>query len=234
MYKYHPVSVFDVEGVGKKGIRGKHDNRKSTRTNYSPFNLDVCEHIVQFYLRDKYVIFDPFAGWGERGAMCEKYEKVYLGYDISPVAIQYAREKFNVNNILGDSRIDDILQHDGLITCPPYWNLEKYDGNNNMSRIKTWEDFLIDYKKVWKRCVDNAYPGATYCIVVGDWRKENVFYNFSYETQRIMKELGMTCVDKVILSQKKKVNYKIMFPQCCRLGYSAKVHQYLLVFKKKI
>ena len=234
MYKYHPVSVFDVEGVGKKGIRGKHNNRKSTRTNYSPFNLDVCEHIVQFYLRDKYVIFDPFAGWGERGAMCEKYEKVYLGYDISPVAIQYAREKFNVNNILGDSRIDDILQHDGLITCPPYWNLEKYDGNNNMSRIKTWEDFLIDYKKVWKRCVDNAYPGATYCIVVGDWRKENVFYNFSYETQRIMKELGMTCVDKVILSQKKKVNYKIMFPQCCRLGYSAKVHQYLLVFKKKI
>ena len=234
MYKYHPVSVFDVEGVGKKGIRGKHNNRKSTRTNYSPFNLDVCEHIVQFYLRDKYVIFDPFAGWGERGYMCEKYEKVYLGYDISPVAIQYAREKFNVNNILGDSRIDDILQHDGLITCPPYWNLEKYDGNNNMSRIKTWEDFLKDYKKVWKRCVDNAYPGATYCIVVGDWRKENVFYNFSYETQRIMKELGMTCVDKVILSQKKKVNYKIMFPQCCRLGYSAKVHQYLLVFKKKI
>lgn len=233
MYKYIPVSVFDVEGVGKKGIRGKHEQNKSSRSKYSPFNLDVCEHIVQFYLRDKFIIFDPYAGWGERGAMCEKYEKCYIGYDISPTAIKYAREKFGVKNLLGDSRVDDILDHDGLITCPPYWNLEKYDGEKNMSRIKKWEDFLKEYKKVWKRCVDKAFPEARYCIVVGDWRKDGVFYNFSYETQRIMEELGMTCVDKVILSQKKQVNYRIMLPQCKRLGFSAKVHQYLLVFEKR-
>ena len=234
MYRFMPVSVFDVEGTGRKGIRGKSKQKESSRNAYSPFPLDVCEHIVQFYLRDKFVIFDPFAGWGERGAMCEKYEKVYLGYDISPTAIQYAKDHFGVNNLLGDSRVDDILPHDGLITCPPYFNLEKYDGEKNMSRIKTWAGFLNDYKKVWKRCVANAYPDATYCIVVADFRKEGTFYNLSFETQRIMKELGMECVDKVILSQKKKVCYRIMLPQCKRLCYSAKVHHYLLVFKKRI
>jgi len=47
-----------------------------------------------------------------------------------------------------------------------------------------------------------------------------------------MEKLGMIPFDKVILSAKKHSKIKIMLPQSKRLGYSVKVHQVLLVYKK--
>ena len=234
IYKYMPVSVFDVAGVGKKGIRGYHHqgDGTSSRSRYSPFNPDVCELIVEFFLENKNVILDLFAGWGTRASICNKYNKVYYGIDISPTAIEYAQKTYGVTNILGDSRTEPIIEHDGAILCPPYYNLEKYDGEKNLSNLKTWEEFLKDYELIYKRAIEKALPGAIYCIVVGDWRANKVYYNLSYETQRIMKKLGMKIKDKVILNQKKTTNYRMYLPQSKRLGYTAKVHQYLLVFEK--
>ena len=66
-YKYLPVSVFDVKPSGKKGIRGKqHHDKKSSRATYSPFPQDIAEWCAEYHLRDNQIIFDPFAGWGER------------------------------------------------------------------------------------------------------------------------------------------------------------------------
>ena len=43
-YKYMPVSVFDVEKLGKKTIRKKQNHyNNSSRNSYSPFPLDVAE-----------------------------------------------------------------------------------------------------------------------------------------------------------------------------------------------
>ncbi len=229
-----PVSVIDVKGVGKNGIRGdqKQGDGTSSRSEYSPFPLDVAKLCVGFFLKDKNTILDVYAGWGERHYMCALYLKTYYGIDISPKAIEYAKKNFNVDNKLGDSRTEPLIQHDGLLTCPPYFDLETYEGKNNLSRCENWKQFLIHYELIFKRCVEKADAGAIYCIVVGDWRAKHIYYNLSYETQRIMEKLGMILKDKVILSQKKTTNYCIMLPQSTRLGYTAKVHGYLLVFEK--
>tara|TARA_A100001015_G_scaffold249612_1_gene287617 strand:- start:4725 stop:5465 length:741 start_codon:yes stop_codon:yes gene_type:complete len=232
-YKYIPVSVFDVAKCGKTTIRGKQDhNKQSNRNTFSPFMEDVAEWCCEYYLRDTTFVFDPFAGWGERHKAVEQSGKLYLGYDISEKAIEYAKEKFNVVNVLGDSRIDEIPEHNGLLTCPPYWNLEKYHDKNGLDRLKKWDDFLTDYKIVWKRCVEKATPGSKYCIVLGDWRKNHVYYDLVFQTEKIMEDLGMKPFDKVVLSAKKQTKIKIMLPQAKRLGYSAKVHQMLLVYQK--
>ena len=234
-YKYIPVSVFDVEKMGKKTIRGKQNHTKSSNRNtYSPFPIDVGEWCAEYFLRDSNIIFDPFAGWGERNKTIIESGKCYIGYDISQKAIDYAKEKFGVNNILADSRKEEIPFHDGLLTCPPYWNIEKYESSNGLDKIKQWDDFLTDYRLIWKRCVEKALPGSKYCIVLGDWRKNKIYYDFQYQTEKIMEELGMKAFDKVVLSNKKQSKIKIMLPQCKRLGYTAKVHQILLVFEKPI
>ena len=233
-YKYMPVSVFDVAKCGKNTIRGKQDhNKKSNRSSFSPFLPDVAEWCSEYYLRDATFVFDPFAGWGERHYAIKKSGKLYYGYDISEKAIKYAKEKFEVDNILGDSRTDDIPIHDGLLTCPPYWNLEKYHSKEGLDRIKGWENFLEDYELVWKRTSEAAMPGSKYCIVLGDWRKNHKYYDFVYQTEKIMEKLGMKPFDKVILSSKKQSKIKIMLPQAKRLGYSVKVHQILLVYMKE-
>lgn len=233
-YKYIPVSVYDVKAIGKKGIRGKqHHEKKSSRATYSPFPLDVAEWCAEYHLRDASIVFDPFAGWGERHSAIHKANKTYIGYDISKKAIEHAKEKYNVDNFLANSLIDDIPYHDGLLTCPPYWNLEKYNNENGLDKIKHWKTFLEEYEKLWKRVTKKASSGAKYCIMVGDWRKNHVFYDFTYQTEKIMERCGMIPFDKIILSYKKISPIKIMLPQTKRLGYTVKVHQYLLIYEKK-
>ena len=68
--------------------------------------------------------------------------------------------------------------------------------------------------------------------MVGDWRKKNIFYDLSYQTEKVMEKCGMQPFDKFILSYKKISPIKLLLPQCKRLGYSSKVHQYLLIYKK--
>ena len=231
-YKYMPVSVFDVKPVGMKGIRGKqHHEKKSSRSTYSPFPGDVAEWCAEYFLKQKNNIFDPFAGWGERHSAIKKAGKNYTGYDISLHAIQHAYEKYGVQNILANSLTEEIPVHDGLLTCPPYWNLEKYS-KEGIDHIKKWGDFLENYEKIWKRTIEKAEDGALYCIMVGDWRKKHVYYDFTFQTERILTKYGMKPFDKVVLSYKKISPIKLMLPQAKRLGYTVKVHQNLLIYKK--
>ena len=232
-YKYLPVSVFDVQKLGKDTIRKKQDhNKSSSRSSFSPFPRDVAEWCSNYFLRNANFVFDPFAGWGERHKAVSDAGKFYFGYDTSQKAIDYANNNFGVINIKGDSRIDEIPDHDGLLTCPPYWNLEKYDDDKGLDRIKNWDNFLLEYKTIWKRVIDKAAPGSKYCIVLGDWRKKGIYYDLVFQTEKIMDKLGMKPFDKIILSHKKQAKIKIMLPQVKRLGYTVKVHQILLVFEK--
>jgi len=229
-YKIIPVSVIDLEKAGKDKIRGKQDHAKlSPRATYSPFPEEVADLCYEYFLRDSKNIFDPFAGWGERHSKALEYNKNYIGFDTSQFAIDNAKNVFNVNNTLADSRIDEIPEHDGLLTCPPYWNLEKYNGDG-LDRIKGWDKFLEEYEKVWKRVSEKAKPGSTYCVMVCDWRAKHVYYDLVFHTERILNSVGKP-FDKIVLSRKKISKIKIMLPQAKRLGYTAKVHEMLLVYK---
>ena len=111
----------------------------------------------------------------------------------------------------------------------PYWNLEKYE-KDGIDREKTWESFLEKYEKIWRRVTEKALPGAKYCIMTGDWRKNHKFYDLTYQTEKILEKCGMKPFDKVVLSYKKISPIKLMLPQAKRLGYTVKVHQTLLVY----
>lgn len=226
-----PTSVIDIEPQ-KKRI-GENHGTTSSRANYSPFPKEITTLCYEFYLRDSHDIFDPFAGWGERhrGALDHGFN--YVGFDISSVAIAKAKANYEVRNYLADSSTASIPAFDGLLTCPPYWNLEKYEAANGLDRAKTWPIFVTALEKVFLRCYETALPGTTFCIMAGDWRFKAVYYDLEYEISGMFKEFGAQIVDKVIVSRKKISKIKIMLPQCKRLGYSIRVHESLLVFRKQ-
>ena len=228
--KIIPVSVIYIEAQ-KKRQNENHANT-SSRANYSPFPSEISDLCYEFYLRDSWRIFDPFAGWGERHSKANDWGKSYTGVDISQAAIDAAKRDYGVDNILVDSRDYDIPEFDGLLTCPPYWNLEKYDNDDNLSRYKTWEQFLHGLDEVIDACYWAAEHGSTFCIMVGDWRKDHKYYDLEYEVSGMFKGLGADIVDKVVVSRKKVSKIKIMLPQAKRLGYSVRVHENLLVFRK--
>jgi len=225
-----PVSVIDIEAQKK---RGKEDHAKqSSRSNYSPFPVEIADLCCEFFLRDSTLVFDPFAGWGERGRACAKFNKKYVGIDISSDAINKAFTEYGIVNTPADARTFPIPEFDGMITCPPYWNLEQYASDKGMDRIKTWEGFLSDLNLVFERCFNAARIGTVFCIMVGDWRKKSVYYDLEFEVSKMFKSYNASVVDKIIVSRKKISKIKIMLPQCKRLGYSVRVHENLLIFKK--
>ena len=230
-YKYFPVSVFEVERMGKLFMRGSQTTATSSRKTFSPFPRDVAEWVVRYFLREKTTVFDPYAGWGERHAACTEDGKAYVGFDISPSAIEHARTRYGVQNVLQDSRTAPIPGCDAIFTCPPYFDIEKFDGEG-LHRLRSWEQFLVQYEEVWRRCVGALAPGGRLCVVVGDWRKAHKLYDFTFQTELIMHRLGMLPFDKVILSHKRQAPLKCMIYQTKRLGYACKVHQTLLVYDK--
>jgi len=225
-----PVSVIDIEPQKE---RGKEDhNKQSSRANFSPFPKEVTTLACEFFLKDCRLIFDPFAGWGDRAAACKAHGLSYIGYDTSIAAIDKAKFKHGIENTQADSATAAIPEFDGLFTCPPYWNLEKYDSLAGLDQKKTWPDFLIAYRHIMTRCFEAAKDHAIFCIMVGEWRKNHVYYDLEYQTCNIFSELGASVKDKIIISRKKISKIKIMLPQCKRLGYSVRVHETLLVFNK--
>jgi len=223
-----PVSVLDI-GPQNAREKGGH-NAKSSRQEYSPFPAEVASLCFEFFMRDANHVFDPFAGWGERGAAAMAHGRKYTGFDLSPVAIEEAKKK-GVRNTLANSLTETVPSHDGLVTCPPYWNLEKYAGEG-IDKRKTWEEFQADYSDILGRCWEAANIGSVYCIMVGEWRANHKYYDLEGVTRRIMHSLGAEMVDQVTVSRKNVSKIKVMLPQAKRLGYTVRVHESLLVFRK--
>lgn len=225
-----PISVIDIMAQGKR-LNENHGST-SSRANYSPFPKEISTLCYEFYLRDAAFVFDPFAGWGERAAGAKEHGKEYLGYDSSQEAIDKALAEYGVVNQWGDSTQATIPPFDGLLTCPPYWNLEKYADERGLDRAKTWEAFVDRLAFVFRRCYEAASNGAIFCIMVGDWRKDHYYYDLEWQVSTMFKNFGAATVDKVVVSRSKVSKIKIMLPQAKRLGYSVRVHENLLVFRK--
>lgn len=232
-YDILPVSVVDVERSIKKRRIGQNDfSGKSSRTIYSEFSPEAARLAYQHWLRDCKMIADPFAGWGERHYYAQKYGLNYAGFDLNPEAIDYARDEYGVENTLADSNAVNI-RFDGMLTCPPYWNLELYSKDaRGGDRKESWEAFKSWYFDIFARWYAMAERGAWFVVVVGNWRKGGVYYDLDYWTRHAFLSYGAEMMDSVILSRKKISKIKIMLPQAKRCKYSVNVHEVMNVFQK--
>ena len=224
-----PVSVVNI-APSRKNRSGEH-NARSSRAGFSPFPMEVAALCFDLYLRDCSHVFDPFAGWGERGAVAASRGVKYTGIDNSPDAIASAAQ-MGVVNTLGDSLTAPLPEFDGLITCPPYWDLEKYAGDDCLSALPSWKIFCEALWAVFRRCYDAAKPGAVFCVSMGNWRTGGVFYDLQFELADFFRCAGAETIDRVVLSRLNTSKVKVMIPQARRLGYTVKVHEYLDVYRK--
>jgi tRNA G10 N-methylase Trm11 len=228
-----PTSIINV-GEQKLDITRRErgfSSKRSSRSEYSYFSCEIAKICTGLFFKNCTKIFDPFAGWGDRHYFAKEYGYDYIGYDINPKAIEHAKKIFNVDNTLADSFNDDLpSDYDAVWSCPPYWNLEQYT-NEGIDGCKTWEGFLDKYFTIIKNACRNLSEGGTFCFYVGDWRNKGVYYDLTYQTQKILSESGMVPFDMVI-GNRKRTKISIMIPQAMKFGYTVKVHETLLVYKK--
>jgi DNA modification methylase len=85
----------------------------------------------------------------------------------------YTKENLTTHRLVqGDARNLYFLEDESIqlvVTSPPYWNLKKYNDNQNqLGNISSYEQFLIELTKVWRECFRVLVPGGRMVCVVGD------------------------------------------------------------------
>ena len=64
-----------------------------------------------------------------------------------------------------------------VLTSPPYWTLKKYDETDGqLGHVESYDEFLAELGRVWRRCYELLVPGGRLICVVGDVclsRKQN-------------------------------------------------------------
>lgn len=222
------------------------------KISQSYFNPVVAERIVKFYTEKGENILDPFMGRATRMITALALGRNYVGFDVSPKSINFNHKrldevqkeqmaKFETKATLFLSDGTKLAPEgiplaeesfDLIFTCPPYWDLEKYESvNGQLSDCLSYEEFMIKIEKSVQRCREVLKKGRHCIWVVNDFRKEGHYYNFHGDLISLFLKNRWNLHDIVI---------NVLISPYMHLGaerndelkYMAKQHEYILVFKK--
>lgn len=113
----------------------------------SIFNPVVAKYLVQKYLDEFEIVFDPFSGFSGRllGTCC--LGKYYIGQDIREETVAESLSIIQHHALSAQISSKDVLQSAGtypcLFTCPPYADVELYQDNQVVKTCDDWIDECI-------------------------------------------------------------------------------------------
>jgi len=149
------------------------------------FNPAVAAWILNCYAPGYGLCVDPFAGGGTRAIMALNHGLEYKGMEIRQVEVDATIERIENNcdnakyDIYCDSAevMSEYIQSntgDFLITCPPYYDLERYEGgHNDLSMATDYVIFLDMIETIIKETYKILKSNAISTWVVGLHRETN-------------------------------------------------------------
>jgi DNA modification methylase len=215
----------------------------------SIFDPVLCELIYKWYCPEGGNIFDPFAGGSVRGIVANYLGFNYTGVDIRQEQVESNRaqaiEILPVNRqpqwYCEDSNVwlnEHLAQgakpeFDLVFSCPPYGNLEVYSDLEGDISNKNYTEFLEIYRKIIFKACKFLKPGGFACFVVGDFRDKHGFYHgFVGDTVKAFQHSGVGFYnDAVLLNALGTAMLRANMHM--KTGKLVKVHQNVLIFKKK-
>tara|TARA_Y100000034_G_C6841403_1_gene380751 strand:+ start:211 stop:1119 length:909 start_codon:yes stop_codon:yes gene_type:complete len=192
LIEYDNSELGKVEGAAKARGGGY-----AKKLRYSIYNPDQAYFILDYYTRPGDVVLDPFMGRGTRPIITLHLDRKYIGYDTSKKTVELNQglieRKMNdkVDNaklIHGDGTsaesykdfINRDLKVDAVFTCPPYYNIEKYSGEDgDLSQLKhnEFDDRINEmFSNLYKVIKTSSYKDVEFypvIITVGSLRKGN-------------------------------------------------------------
>jgi len=199
--------------IGRSGKKSKYrfDSVYGGKITASVFNPTVAQILINCYAPNIGICFDPFGGGGTRAIIAAKNGLQYIGVEIRKEEVQavYDRCKHcgvldSVTIIHGNSQECPTIENnsaDFCYTCPPYYNLEKYEGGkNDLSMSETYEDFLSGIEKVIAESHRILKVGSFSCWVVGLHRnKEGELLAINHDIAKLHQQNGFFFKEEIIL-----------------------------------
>jgi DNA modification methylase len=217
----------------------------------SEFNPTIAKNIISFWSEKDDIILDPFSG-RSRALISYAMNRKYYGYEISSDAYNYMLDEFEelglfenewfTNNIkvynkdcmylLEDLEDDSV---DLVFTCPPYWDLEKYE--SSPGQLSDYVDYSVFLDELMNRLIaasQKLKPGKYLVIVLGDFRKRGKYISFHSDLLQKMGKMQDLILHDVIVAQNIPFNTSAFyFGAIKHKKFTSKAHEYILVWKKK-
>ena len=201
--EWQQQKTFWLDDLGIKSEIGR-DEQKTGMINLqnltgmtlalkSVFDPVLVEILVRWFSNVGEVVYDPFCGGSVRGVVSGWLGRTYIGTDLSQEQIDENRKQ--TENIwknknppekailpcfeIGDAANPESYPKqpvDLILTCPPYFDLEKYgNGENDVSGM-TWADFKVAMQSVADNCISALKGNGFIIFVVGDIRDKVGYY----------------------------------------------------------
>lgn len=247
-----PLSIFKPTKESKSKWEdaylsdGLDEQRRSDDAEYLPgytfseFHAGLTENILKFWSMRGSKVVDPFAGRATRAYVSKKLQRDYIGFEISPKTYKRVCNHFknkemtapiiNSDGILMKEIPDDSA--DLVFTCPPYFNIEKYESvSSQLSDETNYESFMDKINICVKNCFRVLKNGAFACWVVADMRSGGKYLNFHGDVISSFRNNGFIQHDVVILENISPFA-ALQIGKTAANRYTSKIHEYLLVFRK--
>jgi DNA modification methylase len=238
--------VNDIKSFDYKNIKGHDDFITSGRGSFlSKFNSEYAKRIIEMWSKEGDDIVDPFSGRSSRPLVSTLMGRNYVGFDVIKDNLQEAEEQYNTlkkERSLGklklihssSEHIDKHLQDssaDMIMTCPPYFNIEKYESvDGQLTDIRTYEEFLKTYKVILEKSIKILKPGCFFVMVLANFR-DGKLRDFCSDTKDILKK-HLTYHDEIILEMSPAKRHPLYTQAITNLN-CLKTHEYCLVFRKE-
>lgn len=236
--------INNFESLDFKGAKSPGAGMIST---FDPF---LCELMIKWFSQEGDTILDPFAGGIVRGGVASFLNRAYIGIDISAKQIEHNESRWSeisqkytikyapsyklcdsneyLDNVMGAFSVDMVL------TCPPYYNLERYtDMPEDLSNSKSYNAFINSYKEILCKCAQLLKSGGYMVLVVEEIRdKDGNMYGFVPDTVKVCQNAGLKYYNELILMNpiaSLGIRSTKYFEASRKVG---RHHQNVLVFKK--
>lgn len=243
--KYDNIVLTDDIRNMSNGIKGICTVRTRGGINYySSFNPILADNIISYWSKEGDIILDPFAG-RTRSIISAAKKRMYYGFEVSKKVHAVVQKAINTNQtmlpiipqVYNDDCISvlnyNIPNVDLIFSCPPYFNIEKYPScKGQLSDIKNYNDFLESFKERMKMCCTKLKDDGYVILVIGDFRINKKFHCLHVDTINMMKSIGFNIHDVIVRQSVTFNRAAIRFGACKKTKITAKVHEYILVFKK--
>ncbi len=223
------------------------------------FPLELPRRLIEIYTHKGDIVLDPFLGIGTTVLAAKELGRRGIGFELNELFAEQAQQRVasqlpfegveepKIHN--EDSR--KILEFikpetvDFIVTSPPYWDIHRQrrtadykeakpysEAKNDLGNINDYYDFLNELKDVFGKAYQTLKPDKYCAVIVMDLRKEKKFYPFHIDVTSMMTDIGFELIDIIIWDRQQE--YNNLRP----LGYPYvfvvnKIHEYILLFKKK-
>jgi hypothetical protein len=216
------------------------------KVTVSIFSPALCQWILNTFGHSPAagkVCYDPFAGGGTRAIMAAKHGYQYRGVEIREEEVKAVLTRCEKNGVAdkveinhGDARTPPIEDGvaDFILTCPPYYNLETYNGGpGDLSMLPTYDRFIDEMRLVVQEATRIAKRRCTAVWVVGLHRREadGWLLPLHHDITRLHKEAGWRLDEEIIVYHKNNgaIQRVGMFEK--GNGHMVRLHEYVMVYQ---